>query len=321
MYYIGEEEIDAIKKVLEGRKLFRYQPDDAGECRQFEKEINQKFDINYSLLMTSGTNALITALTACGVGSNDEVIIPSYTFIATGAAVANVGAIPVIANIDETLCISPEDIKSKITDKTKAIIPVHIDGLACDMDSILEIARDNNLFVIEDTAQAIGGKYKDKYLGTIGDIGCFSFNEDKHIGCGEGGMAVTNNREYFEKIFSMHDASACVNPNNQNILKSTKHFLGGSMRVSEITGAFMRVQLSRLDTIISNLQERKTIMMDRFKSLEKVRIPIGNCSLGDSGSSIHFIFNTPEEAINIGKDLRRESIMAIPPTTRPGHRF
>jgi 8-amino-3,8-dideoxy-alpha-D-manno-octulosonate transaminase len=319
MYQIDEREIDAIRKVFTKKKLFRYQSGGPGECDLFEREFAAKIGTKHSLLVTSGTNALIAALSACGVGPGDEVIIPSYTFVATATAVTSVGAIPVIANIDETLGISPEEIKALITDRTKAIIPVHMDGLSADMKSIMRIARQHDLFVIEDVAQAIGGSFQGKRLGSIGDFGCFSLNENKNISCGEGGIVSMSNRTFYERAWCMQDASAQFSPVRQEVFRNTKPFMGLSMRVSEITGAVMRVQLRRLDKILGGLRARKKIYVERLEEQSHAELVLGNCAKGDCASSLHLSFADPDAGARFGRAVRSKGILFAPVTSRPAH--
>ena len=259
MYYIDHEEVKAVEKVISEQSFFRYRAEGLGECENFEKEFAKSLGAEHAQMVTSGTNALMAALKACGVQPGDEVLIPCYTFVATAVSVINVGAIPVLCNIDESLSLCVNDIKLKLTPKTKAIIPVHMDGLNCKMDDICAIAKEKNLIVIEDVAQALGGKYQGKYLGTWGDIGCFSFNQDKVLSCGEGGACITNDRILYERLLCIHDTSSLFNPIYKNKFKNIKPFMGMSMRVSEISGAIMRIQLKRLEKIQKELRQRQDI--------------------------------------------------------------
>lgn len=319
MYQIDEKEIKAIRRVFKKGNLYRYQSTGLGECDKFENEFAKKIGTKHSLLVTSGTNALIAALSACGIGPGDEVIIPSYTFVATAAAVANVGAIPVIANIDETLGISPLEVERLITDRTRAIIPVHMDGLSCDMRRLKKIGLKHDLYIIEDAAQAIGGSFKGKRLGSWGDFGCFSLNEDKNISCGEGGIVTTSKREYYEKIFCIQDNSAQFSPSRKHVFSRIKPFMGSSMRVSEISGAIMRVQLQRLDGILKGLRARKKIFVDRLEKQSNARVVLGNCAEGDCASSLHLSFEEPQAAIAFGRKIREKGLLFAPLTIRPAH--
>lgn len=319
MYQIDEKEISAIRRVFAKKKLFRYQTSGPGECDLFERDFAARIGTKHSLLVTSGTNALIAALSSCGVGPGDEVIIPAYTFVATATAVTSVGAIPVIANIDETLGISPDEIRSLITDRTRAIIPVHMDGLSADMKAILKIAREHKLYVIEDVAQAIGGSFRGRRLGSWGDFGCFSLNENKNISSGEGGILTMSNRVFYERAWCMQDASAQFSPIRKTVFRDTTPFMGLSMRVSEITGAIMRVQLGRLDVILKGLRARKKLFVDRLASQSRAQLVLGNCAEGDCASSVHLSFADPGEAAHFGRAIRAKGILFAPVTARPAH--
>ncbi|MCL2301082.1 MAG: aminotransferase class I/II-fold pyridoxal phosphate-dependent enzyme, partial [Firmicutes bacterium] len=180
MYRIGQEEIDAVARVILSGQLFKTQGD---ELRCCEALMRGTFGVNHAILMTSGKAALISALTALGVGPGDEVIVPGYTYIATAIAVTAAGAIPVIAEIDETMTLDVADVKRKISSHTKAIIPVHIQGFPCDLDALCALG----IPVVEDACQADGGSYKGRRLGTVGAAGALSFNMFKVITAGEGG--------------------------------------------------------------------------------------------------------------------------------------
>lgn len=318
MHYLGDEELKALENLFKSKKLFRYQVGGPSECDLFEKEFSSHIGVSYSLLLSSGTNALVAALLASDVGPGDEVLIPTYTFFATAAAVAQVGAVPVLVNIDSQLGIDPEEIKKKITPRTKAVIPVHMDGLAADMEAVLKVAESQNLAVIEDVAQAIGGSYKDKRLGSFGRFGCFSLNENKNISCGEGGILVTSDQDLYKKAFSIHDGAARFNPLKKDLFHLTSS-VGLSMRVSEIQGAIMRVQLGRLEQILSELRERKNILIEYLSQTAQSQIIRGHCKSGDCGSSLHLQFENPDVAANAGRKLRENGIGFFPVTARPAH--
>ena len=321
MYFIGEEELNALENLFNRKKLFRYTPKGSGECELFEREFANYLNVNHSLILTSGTNALICALKACDISAGDEVIIPTYTFVATATSVVNVGATPILANIDQSLSLSLESIREKITPRTKAIIAVHMDGVNCNMPEIVSLAREKGIFVIEDCAQAMGGSFKDKKLGTWGDVGCFSFNEDKILSCGEGGACVTNDEILYEKLLNCHDTSALFNPTYQEKFKNIVPKIGMSMRVSEISGAIMRVQLKRLDYILKSLRQRKDIFSKHLLHLKNGTHILAHDPLGDCATTILIAFKNPSEMLKIGKTLNRESIENIPISMRPAHAF
>ena len=294
MYRIGQEEIDAITRVINSRDLFKINGG-AQECMHFEEELKEKFGVKYALLMTSGSAALTSALIGMGVGPGDEVIVPAYTYIATAIAVTATGAVPVIADADDSLTLDPEDFEKKISSHTKAVIPVHIQGFACDMDRICAIAKKHGILVLEDACQADGGTYKGRRLGTIGDAGAYSFNYFKVITSGEGGALVTNDRAIYERGLIYHDSSAIAYFGNQLDGISEPQFCGTEFRVSEFTGAIMREQLKKLDPILSDLRRNKQYLMDKLGSgyrFLRTNDPEGGCP-----TTLPFFFDSVEDAV------------------------
>ena len=231
------------------------------------------------LATSSCTGALISSLTAMGVGPQDEVIVPAYTFIATAAAVIAAGAVPVIAEIDETLTIDPEDVRKKISERTKAIIPVHMLGYPCNMDTIMTIAREHNLKVLEDSAQAVGAHYKGKVLGTIGDMGCYSFQWHKTISTGEGGCVLTNQYDLYDRAAIYHDDAHCF----RGIEKGIPSFPGVNYRMSEIAAAVGLAQMDRLSGIVADLRCVKKNVIEQLGDLGDFRIAPSNDQEGDAG--------------------------------------
>ncbi len=299
MYRMGQEEIDAVAKVIKAKELFKVNGGELQETQNFEKELRSLFSINHALLMTSGQGALTSALIGLGVGPGDEVIVPAYTYIATAMAVVAVGAMPIIAEIDETLMINPEDVERKITDRTKVILPVHMQGYPCDMDAIMEIAKKHNVTVLEDACQAVGGSYKGKRLGTIGDAGALSFNYFKVISAGEGGALLTNDKSIFEKGLIYHDSSAIAYFGNQMENFETEPFCGTEFRTNEITAAIMRQQLKKLDGILSDLRKNKKMLMEELKQYFEF-IP-SNDADGDCSTTLTLKFNSEAEARNLAE--------------------
>lgn len=293
MYRIGKEEIDAVARVIESRSLFKVN-NSLQESMHAEEELKEKLGAKHALIMTSGHAALVSALIAKGIGPGDEVIVPAYTYIATAMAVVGAGAIPVIAEINETLTIDPIDVEKKITARTKAIIPVHIQGFPCDMDAINTIAKKYNLFVLEDACQADGGSYKGKRLGTVGDAGAFSFNYFKVISTGEGGALVTDDREVFENALIYHDSSAVAFFGDQLKDVDAKPFCGNEYRTNEITSAILRVQLTRLDGILADNRKNKKYVMDALNGL--VKFSPSNDINGDCATTLSFSFDNETTA-------------------------
>lgn len=293
MYRIGQEEITELSKVICARDLFKVN-NGLKESEQVETKLKKIFETDFPIFMASGHAALTSALVAMGIGPGDEVIVPAYTYIASAMAVVAAGAIPIIAEVDDTLTISPKDIRKKISKQTKAIVPVHIQGFPCNMEAIMDIAKEHNLFVLEDACQADGGSFNGKRLGTIGDAGALSFNFFKIISCGEGGALLTNNRNIFERALIYHDSSAVAFFGNQMQDFITEGFCGNEYRSNELCAAVMNVQLSRLDGILKDLRKNKKYMMDQLEGDCKF-IPSNDIE-GDCATMLAFQFESEEDA-------------------------
>ena len=265
MYRIGQEEIDALARAIQSRDFFKINGS-GREVYHFEEGWKAMTGSRHAILMSSGFGALASALTALGVGPGDEVIVPAYTYIATALAVTHVGAVPVIAETDETLTIDVQDVRRLLSPHTKAVIPVHIQGFPCDMDALTALAKEAGIAVVEDACQADGGSYKGRFLGTIGDAGAYSFNYHKVITSGEGGLFVTNERPLFERALIYHDASAIAFFGDQLGDVSTPVFGGTEFRVSDLTGAVLRVQLARLPALIADLRRNHDALRARLCS-------------------------------------------------------
>lgn len=295
MYRIGQEEKDAVARVIDCGKLFKVNDGPLQEVQNFEKELKEKLGSSHAILMTSGQGALVSALVGMGIGPGDEVIVPAYTYIATAMAVVAAGAVPVIAEIDETLMLDPKDVEKKITPRTKAVIPVHMRGYPCDMDGIMKVAKAHGLLVLEDACQADGGTYKGKFLGTVGDAGALSFNYFKVISAGEGGALLTDNKELFERALIYHDSSAVAFFGNQMEDFTVEPFCGTELRTNEITAAILREQLKKLDGILADLRRNKkmlaALLAPHFKFIPS------NDPEGDCGTTMTLQFDTEEEAI------------------------
>lgn len=293
MYRIGTEEIEAVKRVVESKQLFKIN-NGLKETEHAEAEMRELFGTEHALFMTSGHAALVSALIALGVGPGDEVIVPAYTYIATAMAVVAAGAIPVIAESDEALTLDPKDVEAKITKNTKAIIPVHIQGFPCDMDAIMAIAKKHGIKVLEDSCQADGGSYKGKRLGTIGDAGALSFNFYKVISCGEGGALFTNDKTVADKALIYHDSSAVAFFGEQLKDVDVKPFCGNEYRVSEISSAILREQLKKMDPILADLKKNKAYIVERISDVATL-IPTHDEN-GGCATTLALRFETEEKA-------------------------
>src|SRR5262245_25296091 len=266
---VGVSELVTLSRVIAGGQLLRYRGGEQGFTSQFEDRLTKQLGVKHALTVNSGTSALISALAAAGIGPGDEVLVPAYTWVATAIAPLAVGAVPVLVDINESLTIDPEDIKRKITPYTKAIIPVHMLNLVCDMDAITAIAKRFNLKVIEDACQAVGATYRGRRVGAIGDAGVFSFNQHKNLTSGEGGAVLTSDDRIFTRSRMYQDAGAYTR--KFDFEDNQPAFAGVNFKVSELTGAVLHAQLPRLDPLLRRLRKRRAVMAKYLSRSRKMR--------------------------------------------------
>lgn len=314
---IGEEEKSAVMQVLDDKYLFRYYGPSNIESRVklFEDEFSEKAGVKYSLAVNSCTSALICSLVALGIGPGDEVIVPGYTFFASCAAIIAAKAIPVIAEVDDSLTIDPPDIEKKITSRTKAIIAVHMRGAPCDLNKILAIAKKYNIYVIEDVAQSIGGTYNGKKLSSFGEINAFSFQYHKIITAGEGGLVATDNENLYERAMAYHDTAACWRPGGpeKRFAKarySGELFPGVNYRMNEISGAILRVQLKKLDPLISKMRYNKSRIKNAIGNIKGLEFRRLNDYEGETGIVLILFLQDPDITGRFADALRAEGIAA-----------
>lgn len=295
---IGQEEIKEVVEILETGVLMRYgfdaQRKGMFKVREFEEAFAKYCGTNYALGVTSGSAALKVALTALDIGPGDDVLAPAFTFLATYEAVMEVGAIPIMVDIDETLNLDPKEIAKKKTPYTKAVIPVHMCGSAACIDTILEEARKHKLLVLEDNAQGCGASFKRKKLGSFGDMGCFSFDYVKTVTTGEGGMVITNNKDLYHRAEWYHDHGHDHNPKVSRALEG-RTILGFNYRMNELQGALGLAQLRKLDYICSEQRKNKKIIKDALAQVPGVQFRKLPDPEGDSATFL--AFNLPEEGV------------------------
>lgn len=255
---IDREEEEAVLDTLRTKRLFRYYGPQEGDSKvaALERDFARFMGVERAIAVNSGTSALISGLQGIGVGPGDEVIVPAYTWIASPAAVLAVGAIPVIAEVDSSLTLDPEDVRARISPYTKAIMPVHMRGAPSDMDAIMRIAREHELKVLEDTAQADGASHAGRRLGGIGDAGCFSLQFNKIITSGEGGMVVTKDEEIWRRALMFHD----VIGSSQAQIPQAQMIWGANFRMPELLAAVAGVQLRRLPQLLDAMRQRKRML-------------------------------------------------------------
>ena len=314
MYRIGDPEIKRLQKLFESGKIFRYGR--AGECERFEKSWAKHTGVKHCRMTRSGTSALYTALVGLGVGPGDQVIVPSYTYMATALAVLNAGAIPVVADVDTSLTLSPKDIERRITKHTRAVIPVHMVGLPADMKKIMRVARKHDLLVLEDACQGVGGGYEGKMLGGIGHAGAFSFNFYKNMTSGEGGGFVTNDELVYQRgSVAVDCCSFYWNPDEQ---REELQFAGHNYRASEIEGAILNVQLKRIDGMLAKMRGHKKELLQI--GLDAGLKSIKNNSLDyECGTHLGFQFKTEKKARAFSEALGKQGVGSFLPMDTGRH--
>ncbi|MEQ1676991.1 MAG: DegT/DnrJ/EryC1/StrS family aminotransferase [Chitinophagaceae bacterium] len=307
----SDKERKEVNEVLETGILMRYGFDGPRKgiwkSKELEAAICKTFGSKYAQLTSSGTSALTTAMSALGIGYGDEIITPSFTFVASFEAVLSVGAIPVLVDVDDTLTLDPEAVRKAITSKTKAIMPVHMCGSMADMDALITICKEHNLILLEDACQSIGGSYKGKSLGTIGDAGTFSFDFVKTMTCAEGGVVITNREDIYTKSdgYTDHghdhkgaDRGADLHP-----------FIGYNYRISELHAAVGLAQIKRLDEFLTlqkkNHAQLKAILQ-QVPEISFRRIPD---PAGDSCSFISWFLPTAALTKAVVAEMKAQNIL------------
>lgn len=319
MYAMGDEEAEAVRRVIASRQLFRYRGGEGGAADQFEAEWAERTGVRYGLAVTSGSAALMCALAGMEVGPGDEVIVPGYTWIATALAPLAVGAIPIVAEVDESLTLDPKDVEQRITPRTKVICPVHMSGFPCNLQAICDVARGHGLRVLEDACQADGGSYKGKPLGSWGDAGGFSFNQFKIITCGEGGAMVTDDVEVYRRALMFHDLGTPFRAHAESI--EIPVFAGLNFRMNEVLSAILRVQLTRLDGILEALRREKRILMSELDGVSAFRFNPVHDLEGDCATTLALLFDSKDEARAFLAAMKEEGVALGSPIDSGHHLY
>ena len=305
--FFSDAERKQVQDVLDTGILMRYGFDGPRKgiwkAKELEQAIADRFGVAHVQLVSSGTAALSTALSALGIGYGDEVIMPAFTFVASFEAVLSVGAVPVLVDIDDTLTLSPDAVRKAITPQTKCIMPVHMCGSMADLDALQAICREHNLYLLEDACQSIGGTYKGRHLGTIGDAGTFSFDFVKTITCAEGGAVLTNNPDIYTKSdgYSDHghdhlgvERGADLHP-----------FIGYNYRISELHAAVGLAQVKRLDDFLAIQKKNHGIIKERLARIPEISFRQIPDPEGDSHTFLSWFLpdqQTTEAVVNRLKD-------------------
>ncbi|NND15676.1 MAG: DegT/DnrJ/EryC1/StrS family aminotransferase [Eudoraea sp.] len=306
----GDAEKKEVQEVLDSGVLMRYGFDGMRngqwKTRELESALAKRMQVSHAHVVSSGTTALTTALAAAGIGHGDEVIIPTFTFVATFESILMTGAIPVMADIDDTLTLDPASVDAAITESTKAVMPVHMCGSMADLDALKAICTKHNLLLIEDACQAIGGSYSDKPLGSVGDLGCFSFDYVKTITCGEGGALITNNDDFYSRAHMYTDHGHDHVGNDRGA--ENHPFLGYNFRISELNSAVGVAQIRRLDEFIGIQKRNYEHIRSALAAIEGVafrRIPNGGIP---NYSFLNIFLPDEETASNAAKALKSAGV-------------
>ena len=302
---IGEEERREILQVLESGVLMRYGFDAARngqwKSRDLEQALAARFGTRHAHVCSSGTAALSTALAACGVGAGDEVILPPFTFVADLETVLLAGAVPIFADIDQTLCLDPHSVAAAITPKAKAVLAVHMCGAMARIDALAELCRAQRLLLIEDVAQAAGASFRGKSLGTFGKIGCFSFDYVKTVTCGEGGAIITDDAQVYNlaQAFTDHGHDHLGSDRGAD----NHQHIGTNYRLSELNAAVGVAQLGKLDHILETQRAHKALLKEGLAGLRRLQFRELPDPAGDSATFLSFLLPTEDEARQAAKSL------------------
>ncbi len=288
--FFDEREERALLEVLESGSPFRYWgPGEPTKVLRFEENFAKYMSARFALGVSSGTAALDCAVTGLGIGPGDEVIVPAYTWWSDYTCVVHAGALPVFADIDRTLNIDPGDFERKITPRTKAVIAVHLLGGPCDMEPIMEIARRHEIAVLEDCAQCVGGSFGGKKLGSLGDVGIYSFQINKMMTSGEGGAVVTSDPLIYERAVRFHDMGTIRGLFlDRSGPSQTQTFAGENFRMNEFTGAVLGAQLSKLDSMVAELRTNARTIYEGIRNLPGIRLRHRPDPDGDTGYGVYF---------------------------------
>ena len=306
----GAEERKEVNDVLETGILMLYgfdaQRNGIWKAKELEEEIRKTFGTPHAQLVSSGTAALTIAMAALGIGAGDEIIMPTFTFVASFEAVISVGAIPVLVDIDETLTLDPKAVEEAITPRTKAVMPVHMCGSMAQLDELKAICDKHNLILLEDACQAIGAKYKGRYVGSIGQAGTFSFDFVKIITCAEGGAILTNSHEVYQKAdqFSDHGHDHLGKDRGADL----HQYLGYNYRISELHAAVGLAQIKKLDKFLEIQKRNNRLLREAVQGVPGLTFRVIPDPSGDTGSFLSFFLPTEDMARTAATALQAEGL-------------
>jgi 8-amino-3,8-dideoxy-alpha-D-manno-octulosonate transaminase len=308
----SDKERKEVNDVLETGILMRYGFDGPRKgiwkSKELEAAICETFGSKYAQLTSSGTSALTTAMSALGIGYGDEIISPSFTFVASFEAILSVGAIPVLVDIDDTLTLNPEAVRKAITPRTKAIMPVHMCGSMADMDALVAICKEHKLILLEDACQSIGAMYKGRALGTIGDAGTFSFDFVKTMTCAEGGVVMTNNEDVYIKSDGYSDHGHDHNGADRGA--DLHPFIGYNYRISELHSAVGLAQIKRLPEFLATQKKNHGLLKNILSQVPEVSFRNIPDPDGDSCTFLSWFLPTAEITKAFVDEMKTQGILA-----------
>ncbi len=313
-YFIGEEEIEAVNSVLLAKSPFRFYGHDLQRCAErLEAAYCARTRRAYALGVNSGTAALSIALSAMDVGPGDQVLLPGYLWVSCIAAVVRAGAIPRLVEIDDTFCMDPADLERKITPHSKVVLAVHMSGASGDIEQIVQVARTHHLLVLEDVAQANGGAFRGRPLGSFGDAAIFSFQLNKNITAGEGGMLVCDDKTLYDRAVALHDLGYPRDEKGRLVTADPdRQFWGQGSRMSELTAAVLLVQETRLDAITAKMRERNHYLYKGLDGVAGLRPRRVIDPTGDSGVFVLLIWPDAETCARMVAATREAGVRPGP---------
>ncbi len=313
MEVFGAEERKEVMDVLETGALFRYGHEHLRKgmwkTAEFEAEVRKQTGAKYAHAVSSGTAAVTSILAAAGIGHGDEVIVPPYTFVAPIEAVFLAGALPIFAEIDESLCLSPEGIEAVVTPKTKAVLLIHMCGAAADIDGILEVCKKHNLVFLEDCGQAMGASYRGKSVGLHGAAGAFSFDYFKITTCGEGGVTITNSEDVYKNIDYVADHGHTHIGSNRGM--EDHHVMGANFRMGEMNAAIGLAQMRKLPWILEQNRKNKRYIKEHLKEIEGITFRKLGDEAGDSATFLNFFVPSKDHAEKLFKQFAADGVGGV----------
>ena len=320
-HYFGKEEEEAASRVIRAQSPFRYYgPNFQREVEQLEEEFADYIGMKHCLCVSHGTAALQVAIAAMGVGPGDEVLVPGYFWVSTVSAIIRNGAIPKLVDVDASFNMDPEDMKKKISSRSKLAIMVPMGGVIGQVEKVAEICKQNNILLLEDCAQSNGASLFGRKAGSFGDMSIFSFQINKNITAGEGGAILTNSEGLYKKCFAIHDLGYVKKEDGSWDTENKDYqYWGLGCRMSEVTGAIMREQLKKLDTIVSSMRNFKNELKQLLAQYKGINTRHVEDPEGDGGSFLKMIFNNSETAFKFKQGLIDNGIQVKPGGFYPIH--